>query len=300
MKIGIDIGGSHVAIGVVNRSGKILNQIEKDYTEDEKKSGKLIEIAENFIVNTIHELKNKYKVESIGIAIPGTISNGVILKSVNLGIENYDLEKNLELKLGVKVTVRNDAKCAAVAESKYGKNSDKKNVLFLSLGTGIGGAYIYERKLLTGSILDGFEFGHTILRPGGIRCNCGKMGCFEKYGSILSFKRRCIERLNLSYDISGPDLRKAISENMDNVKDIIDDYIADLALGVSNLINIFEPDVTIIGGGFARYDYLLLDLLKDKIIDDKLLFNLRDSVSIDVATLGNDAGIVGATIDKIC
>lgn len=295
MKIGIDIGGSHVAIGVVNRSGKILKQIEKDYTEDEKKSGKLIEIAENFIVQSIDGIKKKYKVESIGIAIPGTIADGIILKSVNLGIENYDLRESLQSKLGVKVNVRNDAKCAALAESKYGKNSDKKNSLFLSLGTGIGGAYIYEGTLLTGSILDGFEFGHTILRPGGIKCNCGKFGCFEKYGSILAFKRKCTERLNLSYDISGPDLRNIISENMNGVKDIIDDYIADLALGVSNLINIFEPDVTIIGGGFARYDYLLLDLLKKKIINDKLLFNVRDNVNIDVATLGNDAGIIGAT-----
>lgn len=296
MKIGIDIGGSHVAIGVINRSGKILEQIEKDYTEDEKKSGFLMDIVEKFIVQKIDDLQERWKIESIGIAIPGTISNGKILKSVNLGIENYDLRKNLELMLKVRVTVRNDAKCAALAESRYGKNSDKKNILFLSLGTGIGGAYIYNGELLVGSILDGFEFGHTILRPGGIRCKCGKMGCFERYGSILVFKRRCIERLNLPYDISGPDLRKAISENMDNVKDIIDDYIANLALGVSNLINIFEPDVTIIGGGFARYDYLLLDLLKEKIIKDRLLFNLRDSVNIDVATLGNDAGIVGAIL----
>lgn len=296
MKIGIDIGGSHVAVGVVNRSGKILKQIEKDYTESEKNSGRLMEIAEDFVVCTIDELKKEYKIESVGVAVPGTISNGAILKSVNLGIQNYDLKKNLELKLKVRVSVRNDAKCAALAESKYGKNSDKKNILFLSLGTGIGGAYIYDGKLLSGSNFDGYEFGHVLLRPGGIRCNCGKFGCFEKYGSILTFKIRCMERLNLSYDISGPDLRKAIYENMDKVEDIIENYIADLALGVSNLINIFEPEVTIIGGGFARYDYLLLDLLKSKIINDKLLFNARNEVNIETASLGNDAGIIGATL----
>lgn len=296
MKIGVDIGGSHVAVGVVNRSGRILKISEIDYKEEEKKSGKLIEIAENYIVNTINEYKKTYKIESVGIAVPGTISNGKILKSVNLGINDYDLKKNLESKLGVKVSVSNDTKSAAIAESKYGKNADKKNILFLSLGTGIGGAYIYDGKLLSGSKFDGYEFGHIILRPGGIKCNCGKFGCFEKYGSILTFKRKCIERLNLSYDISGPDLRKLISENMDNVKDIIDDYIADLALGVSNLINIFEPDVTIMGGGFARYEHFLLDSLKEKIVNDRLLFNIRDDVNIDVASLGNDAGIVGATL----
>lgn len=297
MKIGVDIGGSHVAVGVVNRSGKILELSEIDYTEEEKKSGNLIKIAENYIINEIDKLKNNYKIESIGIAVPGTISNGIILKSVNLGVEKYDLKKNLELILKLRISIRNDAKCAALAESKYGKNADKNNILFLSLGTGIGGAYISNGNLITGSDYDGFEFGHIILRPGGIKCNCGKFGCFEKYGSILSFKRKCIESLNLSYDVSGPDLRKYINENMNQVKGIIDEYIADLALGISNLINIFEPDVTIIGGGFARYEHFLLDSLKRKIIDDRLLFNLRDEVNIDVASLGNDAGIVGATLN---
>ena len=296
MKVGIDIGGSHVAVGVVNRSGKILRLLEKDYTESEKKSGMLMEVAEKYIIDTIDILRKDYKVESVGVAVPGTILNGMILKSVNLGVENYDIKKNLELRLKVRVTVRNDAKCAAIAESNYGKNADKKNMLFLSLGTGIGGAYINEGNLISGTDYEGFEFGHIILRPGGIRCNCGKFGCFEKYGSILAFKRQCIERLGLSYDISGPDLRKDINDNMDKVKDIIDEYIADLALGVSNLINIFEPDITIIGGGFARYDYLFLSLLKKKIVEDKLLFNERDEVNIDVASLGNDAGIVGAAL----
>lgn len=296
MKIGIDIGGSHVAIGVVNRSGKILSISEKDFTDKEKKSGDLMFIAENYIVDEIDNLKDKYKIENIGVAVPGTISNGKILKSVNLGIENYNLKSSLELRLKKRVFIRNDAKCAALAESKYGRNADKNNLLFLSLGTGIGGAYIYNGNLITGSDYDGFEFGHIILRPGGIKCNCGKFGCFEKYGSILSFKRKCIESLDLSYDVSGPDLRKSINENMNQVKGIIDEYIADLALGISNLINIFEPDATIIGGGFARYEHFFLDSIKKKIIDDKLLFNLRDEVNIDIASLGNDAGIVGATL----
>lgn len=294
MKIGIDIGGSHVAIGVVNESGQIIEQFEKDYTEQEKKN--LINVAENYIIEIVTLLKGKYDVEFIGLAVPGTIANGIILKSVNLGVENYNIKKNLEEKLNTIVFVRNDAKCAAIAECKYGSKLEKSNTLFLSLGTGIGGAYIHKGELILGNFYEGFEFGHTILRPGGIRCNCGKMGCFERYGSILSFKRKCIERLKLSYDISGPDLRMAIKENMDKVEDIIQEYISDLALGISNLINIFEPDVTIIGGGFARYDYLLLDLLNNKIIEDRLLFNLRDNINIEVAKLGNDAGIIGATI----
>lgn len=294
MKIGIDIGGSHVSVGVVNEKGEILEQFEKDYTEKEKEN--LIYVAENFIDQVVNSLKSKYDIKIVGIAIPGTISNGVIIRSVNLKVENYDIKNNLERRLNLPVLVRNDAKCAALAEYKYGKYNKEKNVLFLALGTGIGGAFINNGNLVSGTVFDGYEFGHMVLKPNGIKCNCGKNGCFERYGSILCFKRKCIERLNLDYEISGPGLRKAIKENMANVQDIINEYIDDLSLGISNLINIFEPDVTIIGGGFARYDYLLLDLLKGRIINSNLLFNKRSDVSIDVATLGNDAGIVGAVL----
>ena len=294
MNIGIDIGGSHTAVGVVDDNGIILEQFEKDYTQTEKEN--LMPVVEDFIAKVVNGLKERYEIKRLGIAIPGTIADGVVLRSVNLGVCNYDIAGVLERRLGFPVSVRNDAKCAAIAEYKYGKNSVKDKVLFLGLGTGIGGAFIYNGALSSGSVYDGYEFGHMVLKPGGIRCNCGKNGCFEKYGSILCFKRKCIERLGLSYEISGPDLRGAIEENMNSVQDIIENYIDDLALGLSNLINIFEPDVTIIGGGFARYDYLLLDLLKKKIVSSNLLFNERDEIKIEVASLGNDAGIIGAVI----
>lgn len=226
--------------------------------------------------------------------MPGTIRQGVILRSVNLQVTNYDIAKSLKEKLGVEVLVRNDAKCAAIAEYKYGKNRNKKNMLFLALGTGIGGAFIYDGKLLTGSCYEGYEFGHMVIKENGIKCNCGKAGCFEKYGSILCFKRKCIERLGLSYDISGTELRATIDERKKEIEDIICEYVKDLALGISNLINIFEPDITVIGGGFARYDYMLLEPLKEEILQGNLLFNKREDIDIDVASLGNDAGMIGA------
>ena len=135
-----------------------------------------------------------------------------------------------------------------------------------------------------------------IIKAGGIKCNCGKLDCFEKYGGILAFKSKVIERLSLQKNISGPDLRQAIAENEDRVIDIKEEYINDLAIGISNLINIFEPDCTVIGGGFARYDYMLLEPLKQKILNSNFLFNQRQDIQIKVAKLGNDAGIIGASI----
>lgn len=133
------------------------------------------------------------------------------------------------------------------------------------------------------------------IQKDGIMCKCGRKGCFEKYGSILAYKNKIKQELKLEENISGPEMRKAIDENIDKIKHINDEYITNLSIGISNLINIFEPDCVIIGGGFARYEYLLLNDLKNKIVDSKLLFNTRNDVKIEVASLGNDAGIIGAS-----
>lgn len=293
ISLGIDLGGSHVAIGIVNNRGRILEQYEKDFTVEEKKD--LLNVAIKYMIETIKQLKEKYQFLKIGLGVAGTISNGVILKSVNLGIKNFDIKKELEDKTGLKVAVKNDAKCAAIAEYHFGDLKPYKNILFLTLGTGIGGSYIYQGKLMEGTIFEGFEFGHMIVKENGLQCKCGKKGCFERYGSILAFKNKVIERLKLSYDIPGAELRKIIDNSKELISDIIEEYINDLSIGISNLINIFEPDCIVIGGGFARYDYMLLEPLKEKILGANLLFNSRKEIIIKTARLGNDAGIVGAS-----
>ena len=249
-----------------------------------------------YILEIVNKLKEKYEFTKFGLGMTGSISKGKVLKSVNLGIKEYDITGKLENATGLKVNVKNDAKCAAIAEYKFGKCKNYKNVLFLTLGTGIGGAYIYQGNLMEGSVFEGFEFGHMIIKENGLLCNCGKKGCFEKYASILTFKKKIIERLNLSYEISGPDLRHEMKLSENKIQDIEEEYVDNLALGLSNLINIFEPDCIVIGGGFARYDYILLEPLKDKIINSNLLFNPRQDIIIEAAELGNDAGVIGASI----
>lgn len=293
INVGIDLGGSHVAIGIVDKNGKILDQYEKDFTVEEKKD--LINVATKYIIENINMLKKQYSFSKFGIGVAGAISNGIILKSVNLGIVNYNIKQKLEEATKVEVIVKNDAKCAAIAEYKFGDCNKYQNVLFLTLGTGIGGSYIYQGNLMTGNSFEGFEFGHMIIKAGGVPCRCGKNGCFERYGSILVFKNKIIERLNLSYDISGPELREHMKISMDKIYDLIEEYLNYVSIGISNLINIFEPDCVVIGGGFARYDYILLNPLKNKLLNSNLLFNKRDGINIQTAQLGNDAGIIGAS-----
>ena len=301
MKIGIDIGGSHIAIGVISEKNKIIKKYEKDYSNEDKKN--LLLVVEKFIKDTINLIQNEYDIEAIGVAIPGGAKDGVIVKTVNLGVYNYDITSYLKSITSdeMKVIVRNDGKDAALAEYdkliQTDENMKKKNVLFLNIGTGIGGAVIYNGNLLQGNQFEGFEMGHTVIKKDGILCNCGKRGCFEKYGSILEYKNKVKNRLNIDAEINGDKLRKIMEEHKDEIKDIDEEYVSDLCIGISNFINIFEPDVIIIGGGFIHFSYMFMDKIKEKLISSLLLFNKRDDLDIRIASLGNDAGMIGSTIE---
>ncbi len=293
MKIGIDIGGSHIGIGLVDNNGSIILKNEK-FIKDKTNIEKLIE---EFIIENVLQMKELYDIESIGIAIPGTIAENKIVKAVNLGIENYDLAEKLEKILKLKVKLKNDAKCAALAEYKYGELAPFRNSVFLCIGTGVGGAVIYDGKLLEPKNVPGFEFSHTIIQKNGNLCNCGKRGCFETYASMKKFKEKISDEFNLN-TLSGEKIREFIRANQENItlRYIINNYIEDLSIGISNIINIFEPEALCFGGSFAEYEDILLAPLKTMLLKGNLLFNKRDDIIIKHAKLKNDAGIIGATL----
>ena len=293
MNIGIDIGGSHIGIGVVDKNGIIIEKVEKRILSQEKKNIK--EILEKYITEQIEELSKKYKISKIGICSPGTISNNIIKKSVNLGLENYDLAGKISKKIQKTITVKNDCECAAVAENKYGCLKNYERAIFLTLGTGIGGAVIINNKLLDTGEVHGCEFGHMIIEKNGLQCNCGKKGCFEKYGSMKAFKNNLRNELGLDERTRGQDLIEIMrkDEKNEKVNKVIQEYIENLSIGISNIINIFEPEVIGIGGSFVFYSDILLEKLKQNIINKNYLFNPRKEINIVTATLGNDAGIIG-------
>lgn len=293
MKIGIDIGGSHIGIGVVNSNGSIALKIEK-FIKDKTN---IEEQIEEFITETVIEMGLTHEIESIGVAIPGTVTDNKIVKAVNLGIEDYNLAGNLEKILKIPVKLKNDAKCAALAEQKYGELGEFENSIFLCIGTGVGGAVIHNGMLLEPEGVPGFEFSHTIIQKDGELCNCGKRGCFETYASLKRFKQRISDRFDLN-TLSGKEIRKFINENSDNqiIKEMIKEYVDYLSIGISNIINIFEPDAICIGGSFSEYGNIFYEPLKEVLLQGNLLFNHRNEIVIKYAKLKNDAGIIGATL----
>ena len=202
----------------------------------------------------------------------------------------------------LKIKLQNDAKCAALAENKYGVLQEYNSSIFLTLGTGIGGAAIIDGKLAEGKCFSGYEFGHTTIDFNGEQCKCGKKGCFELYGSMKKFKATLKERLGLSQLVHSEqllDLLKydnALEKNDARIKQVIEEYTESLAIGISNLINIFEPEAIGIGGSFTYFEEFLLEKLKNKIINGNLLFNPRSDIIIKSALLKNDAGIIGASM----
>lgn len=303
MKIGIDIGGSHIGIGLID-GWQLKETVEQFFVEEDKKD------IENSIIRKIDELVNELflktntnieMIESIGVASPGTVSNGKVT-SWNLGIKEFDIKNKLIEKYKLPVNVRNDGKCAALMEKKYGAMKDYDDCVFINIGTGIGGAAFLGGKLLEPKKFSGFEFGHMTLVKDGIQCTCGKKGCFEKYASIKALKNRITKTLNLnSSDISGQYMREHLMvEYHDQVQNDIDDFLTYLRIGVCNLIDIFEPEIICFGGSFSYYEnHPVLNKLIAEINKSDMTFNEGNKPKIVTAKFKNDAGIIGATIENI-
>ena len=298
MKIGIDIGGSHIGIGLVNSNGTIILKEEK-FIKDKSNIEKKIE---EYITENVIKMLQAYYINEIGIAVPGTVTGTKIVRAVNLGIENYDLVAILQnnlIKAGytINIKMKNDGKCAALAEQKYGALAGYDNSVFLCIGTGVGSAVIFDGKLLEAKNVPGFEFSHTIIHRNGAACNCGKRGCFEVYASLKRFKEKIVKEFNLK-SINGECVRDFIRKNSDNptLRYMINSYIEDLSIGISNIINIFEPEAICLGGSFAEYEGILYEPLKNALINGNLLFNKRCDIIIKLAKLKNDAGIIGAAL----
>lgn len=306
MKIGIDLGGSHIAIGLVDTNNEIIEK--RTYYINDNKNLSTQDYIVSSIVAGINEILNSSNItpdmiEMVGIATPGNPKDGIITNIINLGIQEFDISNKLKealekINLKTIIKLKNDGKCAGLAEKKLGSLKEYSDCVFLCIGTGIGGAVFINNTFLEPKRNPGFEFGHMIIKKGGEKCNCGNYGCFEAYCSKKKFKSKMQSILGINEYIGAPDLIKKINENMDNinVKMLLDDYIDNLALGISNIINIFEPEAISIGGSMSHYDLLISKRLKDKINSGIYLFNKNNPPKIISAEAGNDAGIIGATL----
>ena len=290
MKIGVDLGGSHVSVGVISDEGKILSKQEKDlvFTNEEKEL-----LIRDTIVSLINNALRRinipiFLIEKIGIGVPGEVKDNKVKKCTKFEIYDWDLAGELEEFYKINVVLSNDAYLAAFGEKMYGSLVEEENAVFLCIGTGIGSA-ILNRGIIIPS-----EIGHTIIKEDGNICNCGRQGCFETYASMKVFKQNVINILGLKENITSEEIAKYIRTNENEQLDsYINEYIEYLEVGLSNIINTIHPDTICIGGGFVYFEDILIEKLKDKVNNQTYKFK---KPKIILAKLGNDAGIIGASL----
>lgn len=304
--LGIDIGGMTVKGILTDKSGKVY--ASGSVATDSDKGGQAM--CAN-IVSLITEMiadgkADKSDIVGVGVGCPGLIdsSNGVVVFAGNLNLKNFPLAKEISEKTGFKVKLTNDANAAALGEAVFGAGNNYKNSILVTLGTGVGGGIVIDGKLFEGGKSAGTEIGHTVIVENGLKCTCGRKGCFERYASASALMEQTREAMEgnrnsemwKSYDlttVSGKTPFEYYDSDL-TAKLVVDKYISHLACGILNMINIFRPEVVMLGGGVSEQGENLTKPLR-KIIDAEIFAGSDYApVKIVKAALGSRAGAFGA------
>lgn len=312
--IGIDLGGTNIAVGLLDEKLNIKDKISAP-TKAER--------APEMIVADMASLSKKLidrnhitlsDISLVGIATPGTVDpeRGMVLYSNNIRMKNFPIAEVFRKYMqGVPVKVANDANAAALGEALVGSGRGSDSLIMITLGTGVGSGIILDGKIFTGSVnTAGGEVGHTVIVRGGRQCTCGRRGCLEAYASATALTEMTREKMHelelkgipsLLFDAEKREGRVSARTAFTTAKEgdkygaeLVENYISCLAEGITNVINIFQPKIVTIGGGVsAEGDNLLLPL-SEIVSRDQYTRDGEFKTEIRCATLGNDAGIIGA------
>ncbi len=306
MYIGIDLGGTNIAAGLVSDKGEIILK-DSVPTNSERPTGEIVKDMAELALKLIKEAGyTPSDIDGVGIGCPGTIDfeKGEVVYSNNIRMEHYPLAVEFRKHLDLPVRVDNDANCAAMGE--YIVNGDNAgSFLFITLGTGVGGGLVLNGKVYRGFNGAAAEPGHITLVSGGEPCTCGKCGCWESYASVTALIRdtkRAMDKAPESLmhsiaaeegKVSGKTAFAAAKRGDKAAKAVVDQYIRYIADGIVSCENFIQPEITAIGGGISREGDYILDPVREYV--GKTGFNkFMPKGRIVTAKLFNDAGIVGA------
>ncbi len=306
-RIGIDLGGTNIKGGIVDESGKII--IKKSVpTECENGSkavvANMIKLAEMLISDSKIE---RSKFCGVGVGCPGMVDGktGVVKYSNNLKWKDVTLAADMGSALKMPVNIANDANAAALGEYKYGNGKQYKSIILFTLGTGVGGGIIIDGVMLEGHCGAGAEVGHVVIIEDGEQCSCGRKGCMEAYSSATALIRdtkRAMEKDKASLmwkvagtldDVDGKTAFDAEQMGDKSAKAVLDDYAKHLAEGIVNMANVIRPEAVLLGGGVAASGDKIIKRLQ-KLCDERIYGGKLVPCLITTASLGNDAGLLGA------
>ncbi|MBQ8537182.1 MAG: ROK family protein [Clostridia bacterium] len=306
--IGIDLGGTNIAVGVVDAGGQITAQASTPTLAGRPFEELIADMAACSLAAVQKAGITLDEVEHIGVGIPGVAKDGVVIFCTNLGWTNEPLSQELRKHIDKPVYIDNDATVAGLAESVAGISKDTHSSVFITLGTGVGGGIVINGKPWSGFHGVGSEIGHMILVSGGNQCTCGNRGCLERYCSATALIRMGKEALkkhpeSLMLGLCGGDAGKL------NAKHVIDAarqkdpagceafeaYTDYLAQAIATVVNFLDPEVIVLGGGVSKAGAFLLDNVRAK-VPQYLIFKTLPYSRLELAELGNEAGIIGAAM----
>ena len=307
--IGVDLGGTNIAVGLVDLKSK---KIVKQHSVKTNAPRSCEEICAD-IAAVCRKLCAMEGIEMsmlswVGVATPGITKDGIVVSATNLGWQNAKLGKILAEATGVHTYVANDANAAAYAEAIWGSGAGAESLIAFTLGTGVGGGIVIGGKIWEG--VNGFaaEMGHAIVDPQGRLCGCGRRGCLEAYCSATALIKETKRMMSLYPEsamwaevdgdverVSGKTAFRAMEKGDRAATLVVNEFVDYLALGIANAINIFQPDVVCVGGGISREGDVLLNPIRERVLH--LSFGIESSrTKVVAATFRNDAGILGAAL----
>ena len=300
---GVDLGGTTVKMGLFDPEGNVQDKWEIKTRKDNNGSNILPDIAASIKAKMSEKGIDKNDVYGVGIGVPGPVdANGVIYKAANLGWGVFSVKEELAVLLGgIPVEAGNDANVAALGEMWQGGGKGYKNLVAVTLGTGVGGGIIVEGKVLTGATGAGGEIGHIhIVDDEPEACGCGNHGCLEQYASATGISRLAKRRLAednkpsslRNGDLSAKAVFDAVKAGDEVAKEIAARFGHYLGKGLAAVACVVNPEIFVIGGGVSKAGEVLFDYIVDEY--KKYVFRGSRDVKFALATLGNDAGIYGA------
>ncbi len=304
MKIGIDLGGTNIAGGLVTDDGALVYKTSIP-TITESEDALLSAIAD--VIEDVRKHAGDEKISGVGIGVPGHADDktGIVVYCNNVPFVNTDLAGYIKEKTGLSCAIGNDANAAALAEVLFGAAREYKNAVMITLGTGIGAGIIINNKIFSGVNGSAGELGHACLYPDGLSCNCGRRGCFELYGSATALVRQTREAMEkhpesklwefakTPDDANGKTAFDAMRAGDEVGAGVVKQYVRYLATGILDVINVLCPEAIILGGGVAKEGENLLAPIRE-IVKRECYSDYGKLTEFLTAELGNDAGIIGA------
>lgn len=294
--IGVDLGGTNLRTALVSQNGDVADKVKEPTRASDGHAKVVQKLIENIKLQQDRALRDGIKIAAVGVGAPGVIhaETGVVVKSPNFpDWNNLPLKKELEIALALPVSIENDANAAALGEQWRGAGRGLASMIFLTLGTGVGGGIVLDGRIWPGADGMAGEIGHMTIIPDGRKCGCGNTGCLEMYASSRGIVMTYQERSARLQVITSEEIYQAARDGDALAGDVMNDMGRLLGIGIANLINIFNPEMIVIGGGVKDAWPLFMEAVREEI--KKRAFEYPAArTQIVPSVLGDDAGMIGA------